>query len=103
MNSGSDSGWSAGSGSGSGSGSGAGAGSGSGSKATPAPIAGSAGGFEGDDLLALGSPSRNAISALKTLAQRPQRTYPCPARRSTVVTTSVSVHFGQTVNKAIVL
>src|SRR5690349_16130377 len=63
-----------GSGSGAGSASRSGSGSGSGSKATPAPIAGSAGGFEGGDLLALGSPSRNAISALNTLAQRPQRT-----------------------------
>src|ERR1700730_3122255 len=42
--------------------------------------------------------SASRASALNTLEQRPQRTYPWATRRSWAVTTSVRAHFGQTVN-----
>lgn len=62
--------------------------------------AGSAWGNSGT--LAAAAPSDGASdsfsSALKTFEQRPQRTYPCPTRRSLALTASVSVHLGQTVN-----
>src|SRR6185437_8922694 len=46
--------------------------------------------------------SESLSNALKTLEQRPQRTYPWPTRRSFAVTASVNVHLGQTVNMAAV-
>src|SRR5258706_10864758 len=46
----------------------------------------------------LAESSDRPSSALNTFAQRPQRTYPWPARRSAAATASVSAHLGQTVN-----
>jgi len=58
---------------------------------------------EGSGALSGGPPSscRSSVSrasALNTLEQRPQRTYPCATRRSSAVTSRVRAHFGQIVN-----